>query len=212
MLTTRQNAIGNVPIVAASAGLTTHAPKPGEPALAAGETDPHFWLDPVLVKTYVANIGGVQEGRPGRGGGLRGQRGRLRQEALTPSDAWIRQQVAQVPAADRKLVMNHASHGYFADRYGFRIVGTVIPSASTSRHRRPASSSTSPGPSGTPGSKRSSLRPATTLQLAQQIGAETGVKVVTDLLDHSLTAPDGPAPTYLDMMKYDTRLIVEALK
>jgi len=49
-------------------------------------------------------------------------------------------------------------------------------------------------------------------QLAQQIGAETGVKVVTDLLDHTLSAPGGPAPTYLDMMKYDTRLIVEALK
>ena len=49
-------------------------------------------------------------------------------------------------------------------------------------------------------------------QLAEQIGAETGVKVVTDLLDHSLTAPDGAAPTYIDMMKYDTRRIVEALR
>ena len=49
-------------------------------------------------------------------------------------------------------------------------------------------------------------------RLAEQIGAETGVKVVTDLLDHSLTAPDGPAPTYIDMMKHDTRLIVEALR
>ena len=36
--------------------------------------------------------------------------------------------------------------------------------------------------------------------------------MVTDLLDHSLTPPGGPAPTYIDMMKYDTRRIVEALK
>ena len=35
---------------------------------------------------------------------------------------------------------------------------------------------------------------------------------MTDLLDHSLTAPDGAAPTYIDMMKYDTRRIVEALR
>ena len=49
-------------------------------------------------------------------------------------------------------------------------------------------------------------------QLAEQIGAETGAKVVTGLLDHSLTPPGGPAPTYIDMMKYDTRLIVEALR
>ena len=39
----------------------------------------------------------------------------------------------QIPPADRQLVMNHASHGYFADRYGFQIVGTVIPGAGDRR-------------------------------------------------------------------------------
>ena len=34
-------------------------------------------------------------------------------------------------ALDTKLVTNHASAGYFADRYGFQIVGTVIPGFST---------------------------------------------------------------------------------
>ena len=48
--------------------------------------------------------------------------------------------------------------------------------------------------------------------LAKQVAAEAHVKVVTDLLDHSLTAPSGPAPTYLAMMRYDTNLIVEALR
>ena len=36
-----------------------------------------------------------------------------------------------MPPAARLLVMDHLSHGYFADRYGFRIVGAVIPSVST---------------------------------------------------------------------------------
>ena len=36
--------------------------------------------------------------------------------------------------------------------------------------------------------------------------------MVDDLLDHSLSAPDGVAPTYIDMMRFDTRRIVEALK
>ena len=36
--------------------------------------------------------------------------------------------------------------------------------------------------------------------------------VVDDLRDHSLSEPDGEAPTYIEMMKYDTRLIVEALR
>jgi len=49
-------------------------------------------------------------------------------------------------------------------------------------------------------------------QLADQIAAETGIVVVDELRDHSLSEPDGEAATYIDMMKYDTRLIVESLK
>ena len=133
LLTTLENAVGGSTIVDASAGLTSRSPKPGEPALASGETDPHFWLDPELVKTYVEqHRGGVQQGRPRRGGHLRGQRRGLRRRGSTPSTPGSSEQVAQMPPADRKLVMDHASHGYFADRYGFTIVGTVIPSATTS--------------------------------------------------------------------------------
>ncbi len=36
--------------------------------------------------------------------------------------------------------------------------------------------------------------------------------MVDDLRDHSLSEPDGEAPTYIEMMKYDTRRIVEALR
>lgn len=49
-------------------------------------------------------------------------------------------------------------------------------------------------------------------ELANQLATETGVTVVTDLYSHSLTDADGPAPTYIDMMKTNTRMIVEALR
>ena len=39
--------------------------------------------------------------------------------------------------------MNHVSHGYFADRYGFQVVGTVVPSVADRRSRRRPSSSPS---------------------------------------------------------------------
>jgi len=120
--------------------------------------------------------------------------------------------VAQVPPADRKLVMDHASHGYFADRYGFTIIGTVIPSASTSDSPTARQLTDLTRTIQDTGVKAIFVEAGDNPQLAEQIGAETGVKVVTDLLDHTLSAPGGPAPTYIDMMKYDTRLIVEALK
>ncbi len=40
--------------------------------------------------------------------------------------------LAVVPDEDRKLVTGHRSMGYFADRYGFELIGTVIPGLSTS--------------------------------------------------------------------------------
>jgi ABC-type Zn uptake system ZnuABC Zn-binding protein ZnuA len=49
-------------------------------------------------------------------------------------------------------------------------------------------------------------------QLAQQVAQETGVKVVTELYSHSVTEAGGPAPSYIEIMKYNTRQIVEALK
>ena len=89
----------------------------------------------------------------------------------------------------------------------------MIPSV---EHRRdadgPAAGRPHAGDPRRPAPRRSSWTPRENPQLAEQIGTETGVKVVTGLLDHSLTAPDGAAPTYIDMMKYDTRQIVEALK
>ncbi|MCJ7619830.1 MAG: zinc ABC transporter substrate-binding protein, partial [Anaerolineae bacterium] len=48
-------------------------------------------------------------------------------------------------------------------------------------------------------------------QLAQQVAQETGVRVVTQLYTHSTTEPEGLAPTYIEMMKHNTSIIVGAL-
>jgi zinc/manganese transport system substrate-binding protein len=48
--------------------------------------------------------------------------------------------------------------------------------------------------------------------LAKQIASESGAKVITDLYVESISVPTGPAPTYIDMLKYDTIIIVNALK
>ena len=47
-------------------------------------------------------------------------------------DATVADILAAIPEQDRKLVTGHRSLGYFADRYGFALIGTVIPSLSTS--------------------------------------------------------------------------------
>jgi ABC-type Zn uptake system ZnuABC Zn-binding protein ZnuA len=48
--------------------------------------------------------------------------------------------------------------------------------------------------------------------LAEQIAAETGVKVISDLHTHSLGAPGSEAATYLGMMRENTQKIIAALQ
>ncbi len=131
---------------------------------------------------------------------------------LDDLDAWIREQVATLPEQDRLLVMNHVSHGYFADRYGFRIAGAVIPSVATGESPTARQLADLTETIRSEGVRAIFVELEENPQLADQIAAETGIAVVDDLRDHSLSEPGGDASTYIDMMKFDTMRIVEALQ
>ena len=173
--------------------------------------DPHMWLDPNLVIAYVENIrAGLTRFDP-EGAAVYQSNADAYVARLMDLDAWINEQVSQIPQERRLLVTNHEALGYFAGRYGFTTVGTVIESFSSS-------ASPSAGQmAGLIEQIKSSGAPAIFLDasdnesLAKQIADETGVRVVTDLHLESLT--DGaPAATYIDMMKHNVTLIVNALK
>ena len=102
--------------------------------------------------------------------------------------------------------------GYFADRYGFSVVGTVIPGVGTGETPTAKQLSDLTTAIRTSGARAIFVEIEENPKLAEQIAAETGITVVDDLLDHSLSAADGVAPTYIALMRYDTRRIVEALR
>jgi len=212
LLDTIQSAGGSATIVDASAGLTSRTPQPGEPPLAAGQIDPHFWLDPALVETYVTNLRDAFVNADPAGAAAYEANAAAYTAKLRRLDAWIKAQVTQIPPGDRKLVMNHASHGYFADRYGLQVIGTVIPGVGTSESPTAQQLGDLTAAIRASGAKTIFVEIDENPKLAQQIAAETGITVVDDLLDHSLTPADGAAPTYIAMMKYDARRIVEALR
>lgn len=209
-LAMREPAGAETPAHAVAAASATPAPE-GEHA-PPHEGDPHFWLDPISVIRYVENIrDGLSQADPA-GKEVYAANAAAYIAKLRELDGWITAQVATVPPERRLLVTNHESFGYFADRYGFTLVGTVIPSVSTGaspsarqmaaliehiqEHAAPAIF----------------LETGANPQLARQIAQEAGVKVVTELFTHSITDAKGPAPTYLDMMKYNVKAIVEALR
>jgi zinc/manganese transport system substrate-binding protein len=48
-------------------------------------------------------------------------------------------------------------------------------------------------------------------RLIEQIGRETGLKVSGVLFSDALSPKDGPAATYIDMMRHNVRTILEAI-
>jgi ABC-type Zn uptake system ZnuABC Zn-binding protein ZnuA len=93
--------------------------------------DPHVWIDPNNVMVWVDNIEQVlSEADPGNQGVYQANADAYMGE-LKAVDAYIREQVDTIPEENRKLVTDHELFGYFAEEYGFEVVGAVIPSFST---------------------------------------------------------------------------------
>jgi manganese/iron transport system substrate-binding protein len=176
------------------------------------EGDPHFWLDPVNVIKYTENIrAGLSQADPG-GAATYARNADAYIAKLKELDAWISEQVRQIPAERRLLVTNHESFGYFADRYGFKVVGTVIPSVSTGASPSAHQLARLTDHIKATGAPAIFLETGASPQLAQQLAQEVGIKAVTELYTHSTTEASGPAPTYIDMMKYNVMAIVDNLK
>jgi ABC-type Zn uptake system ZnuABC Zn-binding protein ZnuA len=208
-------------VVTASQGLTgrTGGYGLGSPAAAGlsatvspAGADPHFWMDPVLVKTYVNNIlnGFIQLDPAGQAV--------YRQNAIAYSaqldglDQWIRSQAALIPSTQRLLVTDHEDLGYFADKYGFQLIGAITPESSSDAEPSASHIADLITQIRATGDKAIFLDIGTNTQLAEQICSEAGCRVVRNLYIHWLTPANGPAPTYLEMMKHNITVIVEALR
>jgi ABC-type Zn uptake system ZnuABC Zn-binding protein ZnuA len=177
--------------------------------LPGAKTDPHFWLDPSEVVTYVDNIrAGLAKIDPA-GADRFAVNAATYQTKLKELDVWISQRVAVIPPARRLLVTNHESFGRFATRYGFTIVGTILPSADTESAPSAQQLAQLAGAIRSTGAPAIFLETGNNPDLADQLARETGIKVITDLYTHSL----GPnAMTYIDMMHWNVDRIVEALQ
>ncbi len=205
-------------VIQAAAGLKGRTAREGETVeSSAGGTqplasDPHFWLDPNDAIQYVENIrDGLSQADP-QGQAVYAQNAAAYIDQLISLDAWIKDRVSAIPPEQRLLVTNHESFGYFADRYGFRIVGTIVPSVSSDASPSAQQLARLVDSIKASRVKAIFLETGTNPQLADEVGRETGVKVVTDLFTHSITASGGKAPTYIDMIKYNVNAIVDALK
>lgn len=179
-----------------------------------GEPDPHFWTDPARVGLAVDLIAErvIEEVD-----GVDADTVRANAEAYAAEvdelDAWMGEEFAALPAESRRLVTNHHVFGYLADRYGFEVIGAVIPSGTTL-----ASPSTSDlkdlsdavAEAGVSAVFADSSQPD---RLATVMAEEAGVEIeVIPLHSESLSREGGGAETYLEMMRANTEAITAGLR
>lgn len=212
-----ENAGGERVIVTATEGiepheLEEHQGEDGQEGDHGYETgDPHMWLDPNLVILYVENIRDGLTHLDPQGEAVYRSNAEAYRAQLEDLDTWIAGQVDQIPVDRRLLVTNHEALGYFAERYGFTVVGTVIESFSSDAAPSAQQLAALIDQIRSSGAPAIFLDSSDNTTFARQIAAETGVRVVTDLHLESLT--DGaPAATYIDMMKHNVTQIVNALR
>lgn len=173
--------------------------------------DPHMWLDPNLVITYVENIrDGLISADPDGAEVYRANADEYIAQ-LQELDAWITAQIETIPAEKRLLVTNHESLGYFAERYGFEVVDTILASFSSGSSASAQEIAATVNAIRASGASAIFLSEVENAKMANQIAEETGVIVVADLHIESLTN-GAPAATYLDMMRHNVSRIVDALK
>ncbi|WP_069741128.1 zinc ABC transporter substrate-binding protein AztC [Streptomyces sp. EN23] len=193
--------------------LTFHTADDGGPESEEGQPDPHFWTDPdrmrkvtgLIADQVIEHVNSVEPGT------IRANADRYAKQ-LADLSSWMKKSFDRVPADQRALVTNHHVFGYLADRFGFEVIGAVIPSGTTL-----ASPSSSDLRSLTQAMEKAGVRTvfadsSQPKRLAEVLRTEMGGGVrVVELHSESLTAKGAGADTYLRMMRANTTAMVNGL-
>lgn len=178
---------------------------------AHGALDPHFWFDPVRVQQAVNSITAQLSTVDPAGQTQYRENAAAYNRELDDLHAWITEQVAMLPDDHRVLVTSHDAYQYYAQRYGFEVVGTIFP---LSTEVEPSAQDLAMlteliEHEGVPvvfGETTHSDR------MLRRIAEETGATIIGGLYSGSLGESGSEAGNYIEMMQFNTTTIVEALK
>lgn len=175
--------------------------------------DPHVFTDPARMAEAAGNIAAaLGEDVPALDTPTVRDQATAYADEVLGADADIADELSAIPEDRRVLVTNHEVFSYFADRYGFEVVGTVIPGATTLAE--PSSQELS--------DLADTIReydvPAiftdatSSTDLADALADEEGLDVrVVPLASESLGEPGSDTDTYLGMVRANAAAITDAL-
>jgi zinc/manganese transport system substrate-binding protein len=197
-----------VTVVASTGIKTRQMPSEDDPTVEI--TDPHAWNSVKNVEQYVVNIknGLIQADPTHQATYEKNTQAYLNQLKQLSDD--IHQQIQSIPQAHRTMITSHDAFQYYGHEYGIHFLA-------------PQGVSTESEPSAADvASIISQIRqqhiPAifmeniTNNRVIEQIARETGTKIGGKLYSDALSPANGPASHYIDFMRYNTTMLVSALR
>ncbi len=174
-----------------------------------GDTDPHAWQSVANAKLYVTAIAAALVAADPAGKDAYEANARAYQGELDRLEADIRAGIARIPADRRKIITAHDAFQYYERAYGLDFVSP-----------RGVTTSAEPSPQAVARLIQQIRREkigavflenVTDRRLMERIAAETGARIGGTLYSDALTGPDGPAPTYVAMMRHNLAQFTGAL-
>ena len=173
-------------------------------------TDPHAWQDLAMARRYAVNISAAFA-----------QRWPEQREAIAVREAdyiaridrldrQVREQLAAVPREKRRVITSHDAFGYFGAAYG---VDFMAPQG-WATHSEPSAAAVARliRQIRNQGVRAVFIENISDPRLIERLASEAGVRIGGTLYSDALSAPDGPAGTYLRLMEHNARSIVTALQ
>jgi zinc/manganese transport system substrate-binding protein len=173
--------------------------------------DPHFFTDPARMRTVAERIADALASLSGLGTAAFRDRADAYLRQLEDLDAEVDAALAGIPEERRTLVTNHEVFGYFADRYGFEVLGAVIPGGSTLAEPSAADLADLAAQIERAGVTAIFAETSSPTRLADALAAEGRDVAVVELYSESLGEPGSDGATYLDMMRTNAERIAAAL-
>jgi zinc/manganese transport system substrate-binding protein len=196
-----ESAAKHAQVVVASTGVA--------PLRLGGQLDPHAWQSVANAKLYVTNIRDALIAADPADKAMFEANAAAYLQRLDALNTEFKAEIAKIPPDRRELITIHDAFGYLGSAYGIAFVAPHGVSTEAEGSARDIAHIIK--------QIRAEHIPAVFLEnvadprVMEQIARESGARVGGTLYSDALTAPDGPAPTYIDLMRHNLKQLVTAL-
>jgi len=174
-----------------------------------GDEDPHAWQDLSNGAIYVKNIrDALMQARPNAAQAIESRANDYLIQ-IDELDAQTRQRLAEIPAAQRRVVSSHGAFDYFAQAYDVKFLS--LQGLSTDREVSAGEMASLIRQINKEDIKALFVENMSDPRLLERISEQTGVRIGGELYSDALSPPGTPAGTYLGMFSHNVDLIWSTL-